>query len=95
MSNFKAGDKVRVINDALFNHHNIGREGVVTRVEGRFIYVEFETSSYEWPDDDYGYPEDLELIGREFATNAGESKTLKQKLEQIEALVAEVKALIG
>lgn len=58
MPHIKVGDRVKVVNDRLFNDINLGREGVVTQfLDSARTEVEFGDGSL-----DYGYPSDLELI---------------------------------
>lgn len=58
MSKLKVGDRVKVINNAMFNRDRLGKEGVVIQIRqtGNPV-VRFDDGQ-----EDYGYTRDLELI---------------------------------
>lgn len=92
MSTFKIGDKVRVIGCSLFCEYTRGMEGVITRINNSMFYVTFEEG-----DVDYGYAHDLELVTPKVTENPAETaaESLAQKLDALDALTAEIRAMVG
>lgn len=89
----KVGDTVRVIEDSgLFNCTNDGKTGTVTAIyyDRDRVEVLFE-SGFE----DYGFIEDVVLVSESGAAIPTVDTTVAQKLAQIEALVAEIKTILG
>lgn len=86
---FKAGDRVVVsaVGGGLFNLENSGASGTVhARRDEETVYVRFDNS-----DLDYGRDRDLTLLEE---VKAPETTTVKEKIEQIEKLLAEIKATL-
>lgn len=85
---FKVGDRVKVIKHTGrgFDSEVLRKVGTITRTDSTSlpVLVQFDDG-----DDDWGKFEELELVVEVDVT------TLKQKLEALEALVADLKALVG
>lgn len=88
MSEFKIGDKVRVTGSRLFARYTLGFEGEIYNIEDRIVYVRFPDG-----DTDYGYATELELVDR--SVPVGAHKTLAEKLDALDALTAEIRAMVG
>lgn len=88
----KVGDTVRVIEDSgLFNADNDGKVGTVTAISYPRDRVEV---LFENGFEDYGFVEDVVLLSECVSTPTVKT-TVAQKLAQIEALVAEIKTILG
>lgn len=91
MQKFTVGERVRVVasGGGLFNLSNEGLRGTVDSIRcSETVYVRFDNGSL-----DYGLFEDL--ISLEVCSvEASASQTVKDKLEQIERLLAEIKATL-
>ena len=91
MPKFKVNDRVRVIasGGGLFNYCNAGETGTVDSIRcSETVYVRFDDGAL-----DYGLHEDLELV-TPAGVQASAPQTVKDKLEQIEKLVAEIKEIL-
>lgn len=88
MSTFKIGDKVRVTASCLFARYTLGLEGEIFNIEDRVIFVRFPDG-----DTDYGYASELELVDRSVPVEP--HKTLAEKLDALDALTAEIRAMVG
>ena len=86
MSDFKVGDKVRVTKSLLFANWAKGREGVVYRIHTNHVYVRFSDT-----DSDYGYDHEVEHV----VEVEEKHKTLAEKLDALDALTAEIRAMVG
>ena len=88
MSTFKIGDKVRVTGHLLFARWAVGKEGTIYHIDGNHVHVSFDGGH-----SDYGYDTDLELVDP--AVPVEEHKTLAQKLDALDKLTAEIRAMVG
>lgn len=92
MSTFKIGDKVRVTDSHLFARYTLGFEGEIYNIEttigNNVVYVRFPDG-----DTDYGYATELELVDRSVPVEP--HKTLAEKLDALDALTAEIRAMVG
>lgn len=86
MSEFKIGDKVRVTGSRLFATYTLGFEGEIYKIEDTVVYVRFADG-----DTDYGYNYEIELINVPVEAH----KTLAEKLDALDALTAEIRAMVG
>lgn len=86
MSVFKIGDKVRVTGSRLFATYTLGFEGEIYKIEDTVVYVRFADG-----DTDYGYNYEIELINVPVEAH----KTLAEKLDALDALTAEIRAMVG
>lgn len=86
MSTFKIGDKVRVTGSRLFAGYVMGFEGEIYKIEDTVVYVRFADG-----DTDYGYASEIELIN----VPVEAPKTLADKLDALDALTAEIRAMVG
>lgn len=85
---FNVGDRVRVITHGggLFNHSNAQAEGTIQCQRcADTVYVRFDNGSL-----DYGLNTDLVAV----EAPKPAATTVKEKLEQIEKLVAEIKEIL-
>ena len=87
MSTFKIGDKVRVTGSRLFANYVMGFEGEIYNIEDNVVYVRFPDG-----DIDYGYDYEIELIN---VPVVEAHKTLAEKLDALDALTAEIRAMVG
>lgn len=87
MSTFKIGDKVRVTGSRLFASYVMGFEGEIYKIEDTVVYVRFAGG-----DTDYGYDSEIELIN---VPVVEAHKTLADKLDALDALTAEIRAMVG
>lgn len=88
MSTFKIGDKVRVTGSRLFASYTLGFEGEIYKIEDNVVYLRFPDG-----DTDYGYATELELVDRSVPVEP--HKTLAEKLDALDALTAEIRAMVG
>lgn len=88
MSVFKIGDKVRVTGHLLFARWAVGKEGTIYHIDGNHVHVSFDGDH-----SDYGYDTDLELVDQAVPVEA--PKTLAEKLDALDALTAEIRAMVG
>ena len=88
MSVFKIGDKVRVTGSRLFASYTLGFEGEIYKIEDNVVYLRFPDG-----DTDYGYATELELVDRSVPVEP--HKTLAEKLDALDALTAEIRAMVG
>lgn len=88
MSTFKIGDKVRVTGSRLFESYTLGFEGEIYKIEDNVVYLRFPDG-----DTDYGYATELELVDRSVPVEP--HKTLAEKLDALDALTAEIRAMVG
>lgn len=88
MSEFKIGDKVRVTGSRLFATYTLGFEGEIYKIEDTVVYVRFADG-----DTDYGYRSEIELVDRSVPVEP--HKTLAEKLDALDALTAEIRAMVG
>lgn len=88
MSTFKIGDKVRVTGHLLFARWAVGKEGTIYHIDGNHVHVSFDGDH-----SDYGYDTDLELVDQAVPVEA--PKTLAEKLDALDALTAEIRAMVG
>lgn len=88
MSTFKIGDKVRVTGSRLFASYVMGFEGEIYKIEDNVVYLRFPDG-----DTDYGYATELELVDRSVPVEP--HKTLAEKLDALDALTAEIRAMVG
>ena len=86
MSEFKIGDKVRVIGSGLFARYTLGFEGEIYKIEDTVVYVRFPDG-----DTDYGYRSEIELVNVPVEAH----KTLADKLDALDKLTAEIRAMVG
>lgn len=102
ISDVKVGQRVRVTapDGGLFYSMFEGVVGTVTRVdqsEDR-VWVQFPCSPCRADEPDYGRAKDLTLVTDVALASEGEvsaqPQTVKDKIEQIEALLAEIKATL-
>lgn len=87
MSTFKIGDKVRVTGSRLFASYTLGFEGEIYKIEDNVVYLRFPDG-----DTDYGYDSEIELIN---VPVVEAHKTLADKLDALDALTAEIRAMVG
>lgn len=89
---FKVGDRVRITNnrDGGFEDESVGRTGTIRILDGTSLpaLVDFNDSG----DNDWGKFSEMELI---VEAPVVPTATIKQKLEAIDKLVAEVRELLG
>lgn len=86
MSDFKVGDKVRVTGTLLFARWAKGLEGTIQRIHDGKVSLNFSGDRC-----DYGYISEIERV-----TVAEEKhKTLAEKLNALDALTAEIRAMVG
>ena len=88
MSTFKIGDKVRVTGSRLFASYTLGFEGEIYKIEDNVVYLRFPDG-----DTDYGYATELELVDSSVPVEP--HKTLAEKLDALDALTAEIRAMVG
>lgn len=87
MSVFKIGDKVRVTGSRLFASYTLGFEGEIYKIEDNVVYLRFPDG-----DTDYGYDSEIERIN---VPVVEAHKTLAEKLDALDALTAEIRAMVG
>lgn len=85
-ANVKLGQKVRVNSAELFYSFNVGKQGVVTELDGDYVHVIFEDG-----DDDFGYASALELL----SDSKPEAASVKEAIANVEAALEALKALVG
>lgn len=90
MSTFKIGDKVRVVGCTLFSSCSVNREGDIYRFDEDQVYVRFLNDDY---DTDYGLISEIELVKP--PTPLETHTTLSQKLDALDKLTAEIRAMVG
>lgn len=85
---FKIGDRVKVIDDDGFERSSVGKHGVIDQLDDSHlpVFVKFDDG-----DDDWGRFAALELV----APVTPEATTIKEKLDAIDRLTAEVRAMLG
>ncbi|QYW06568.1 hypothetical protein uav_041 [Pseudomonas phage UAVern] len=86
VTQFKIGDRVKVIDDDGFDSRYVGRKGVIAEIDETHlpVRVDFDDDDYDW-----GRFTGLELVA------AVAPATIKEKLDAIDRLTAEVRALLG
>lgn len=88
MSELKVGNRVKVVGSSHAYTRNFGRVGTIVEIAGHIHRVNFDNDPDGKGTYDTAYASDLELL----PTTTG---TVKDKLDQIATLVAEIKTLIG
>lgn len=86
MSEFKIGDKVRVTGSRLFASYVMGKEGEIYKIESNVLYLRFLDG-----DTDYGYDSEVERV----VPLEEKRTTLAEKLDALDALTAEIRAMVG
>lgn len=92
MSKFKVGDKVRITGSHLFASYTLGLEGEIYEIENTHennivVYVRFPDGDY-----DYGYESEVERVD---ALVEEKHQTLAEKLDALDKLTAEIRAMVG
>lgn len=91
MSKFKVSDKVRITGSRLFASYTLGFEGEIYKIENTngndVLYVRFPDGDY-----DYGYESEVEHVD---SSVEEKHKTLAEKLDALDKLTAEIRAMVG
>lgn len=84
---FHIGNRVKLVGSTHAYVRNLGRIGTITSIDGQIYRVQFEHDNDDLGTYDTAYASDLAI--------AGFNGTVTDKLAAIEALVAEIKAILG